>query len=232
MKWDVITRFKLAHGLESDAALAEKLEKKANSVAMWKKRDSIDYESIITKCDESIDLNWLLTGNGEMRKKELITIPDLPIMNHNGLIRVPVLQTGAGGGVVNYEDEMAEGHFIDPRALRKMGVNPDKAAVGIVSGTSMLPHYRPGYYYYFLKDSGYDGPGEYVIEIEDEGNMLKCVEKYAGGVLRIWSTNTVDGFGEDTYTPTDATSIYRSQRTQMTTSIHIIGRVVVLIEPR
>lgn len=71
---DIIERLKNAYNLKTDAKLAEFLGIKSNNVAMWKTRNTLDYQLIITKCND-IDLNWLFTGK-EAPKSESTDIED------------------------------------------------------------------------------------------------------------------------------------------------------------
>jgi len=62
-----INKLKEYLNFKNDGDLATFLGIKANTLSNWKSRDSMDYELIISKC-ENIDANWLLTGKGPMLK--------------------------------------------------------------------------------------------------------------------------------------------------------------------
>jgi hypothetical protein len=66
----IINRIKLHLGFKTDTELAKFLGTTQSNIATWKKRHTMNYDLIIAKCPE-IDANWLLTGEGEMIKKEL-----------------------------------------------------------------------------------------------------------------------------------------------------------------
>lgn len=51
--------------IKTDGELAEFLDINANTLSSWRRRDRIDYEIILAKCNE-IDANWLLRGTGNM----------------------------------------------------------------------------------------------------------------------------------------------------------------------
>lgn len=71
MNYDILERLKQIKKLKTDADVAKFLNIKPNTLSNWKKRNSYDLEKIITKCAENnVDLNWLLTGSGEMLKNE------------------------------------------------------------------------------------------------------------------------------------------------------------------
>lgn len=52
-------------------SLASHLGIKPNTISAWKKRNSINYELIFTKC-ANIRKDWLLTGEGEMFEGETV----------------------------------------------------------------------------------------------------------------------------------------------------------------
>jgi len=55
--------------LPSDKELAVFLGVNPSAITNWKRRGSIDYDLICTKC-EWLDANWLIRGEGEMVKAE------------------------------------------------------------------------------------------------------------------------------------------------------------------
>jgi len=61
----ILDRLKSVLNIRTDLALANYLGVKANTISTWKSRNTLDYELIFAKCDY-IDLNWLITGEGEM----------------------------------------------------------------------------------------------------------------------------------------------------------------------
>lgn len=64
-----ISLIKKELGIKKDSDFSRYLGIKPNVLSNWKKRNTLDYELIITKC-EFLDANWLITGNGSMLKKE------------------------------------------------------------------------------------------------------------------------------------------------------------------
>ena len=72
---DVIDRLKKALKINLDCEIAERLNMKAGTFNARKKTGSLPYEEILTLAElEKIDYNWLLTGEGEMRKKPAFDI--------------------------------------------------------------------------------------------------------------------------------------------------------------
>lgn len=93
---NILERLKSAYKLPTDAALATFLGVKPNTISMWKKKGLLDYDLILTKCDD-ISYDWLLTGEGQMYQKPMgsasplergrgvspdtIDIKDIPLYN-------------------------------------------------------------------------------------------------------------------------------------------------------
>ncbi|MGQ1945400.1 LexA family transcriptional regulator [Ornithobacterium rhinotracheale] len=65
----ILNEIKKHLGYKKDGDFADFLGIKQNTLSTWKSRNTIDYDLIISKC-ENIDANWLLTGEGEMLKTE------------------------------------------------------------------------------------------------------------------------------------------------------------------
>ena len=70
-KADILGRLKLASNSTSDADLARFLGIAPATLSNWKSRGSLDYDLVFSKC-EQLNLDWLLTGRGNMEKE-----PDL-----------------------------------------------------------------------------------------------------------------------------------------------------------
>lgn len=66
-KSKIINEIKLHLNIKTDSEFADFLGIKQPTIASWRKRNTIDYELIISKCNE-INGHWLLTGEGEMLK--------------------------------------------------------------------------------------------------------------------------------------------------------------------
>ena len=72
-------------GIKTDSEFADFLGVKQPTISTWRKRNTIDYKLIITKCN-NIDANWLLTGQGEMLKNAP-TLEPAPQESHAGADR-------------------------------------------------------------------------------------------------------------------------------------------------
>lgn len=66
----IIERLKTAFNLKSDTAVAEFLSISKSTLSNWKKRESVDYDLLFSKCKQ-INLDWLITGEGEMLRTNI-----------------------------------------------------------------------------------------------------------------------------------------------------------------
>lgn len=62
----IIARAKIALGVNTDTELARRLNLSQSTVSTWKMRGNLDLVAIIAECDESISIDWLVYGKGEM----------------------------------------------------------------------------------------------------------------------------------------------------------------------
>ena len=67
--FNIIERLKNVFQVDSDVDLAKVLGVKQPTISSWRKRNTIDYELIFTKCN-NINFDWLLTGEGKMKRSE------------------------------------------------------------------------------------------------------------------------------------------------------------------
>lgn len=65
----IINEIKLYLNIKTDSEFADFLGVKQPTISTWRKRNTIDYELIIAKCNK-INGHWLLTGQGSMLKSE------------------------------------------------------------------------------------------------------------------------------------------------------------------
>lgn len=82
----IINEIKTHLNYKTDTELAEFLGIKQPTISTWRKRNTIDYELIIAKCND-IDANWLLTGEGSMLKKHTYKSS----INDNSIVAEPIL---------------------------------------------------------------------------------------------------------------------------------------------
>lgn len=65
----LLDRVKKGLGFKTSKELASYLGVNSSTVSAWKKRNSVDYDLLFTKC-KSLSKDWLLTGEGEMFAKK------------------------------------------------------------------------------------------------------------------------------------------------------------------
>ncbi|WP_407483660.1 LexA family transcriptional regulator [Elizabethkingia anophelis] len=136
-------------GFSKDSELASFLGIARNTLSTWRSRNSIDYDLIISKCDQ-IDANWLITGKGNMLKDDIkqhspvVLEPDyqhrvpqvitVDSHNHDNIALVP-LKLKAG---------YLEG-YNDPSFIKKLptfrvpGLNNGIFRMFEIEGNSMFP---------------------------------------------------------------------------------------------
>jgi hypothetical protein len=74
---EVISRLKIAINISNDADLAGRMEMKPNTFSNRKKAGSLPYEEIIRLADsESVNINWLFSGEGPMYRDQLQAPPE------------------------------------------------------------------------------------------------------------------------------------------------------------
>lgn len=66
----ILNEIKKHLNIKKETEFAEFLGINQSTLSNWHKRGTLQYETIISKC-EDIDANWLLTGEGEMLKKSV-----------------------------------------------------------------------------------------------------------------------------------------------------------------
>ncbi len=68
---DVVDRLQIIYGVNSDSALSTAMEQKRSTVGNWRNRGTVPYaECVSAAAEKGISLDWLLTGEGPMRRDE------------------------------------------------------------------------------------------------------------------------------------------------------------------
>lgn len=78
----ILNEIKLHYGFKNDREFASFLGIMPNTLSNWHRRNTMDHQLVITKCEE-ISGNWLLTGKGSMLKNPKAEIPldsDFPLL--------------------------------------------------------------------------------------------------------------------------------------------------------
>ena len=135
----IINQIKLHLGIKTDSEFAEFLGVKQPTISTWRKRNTIDYDLIITKCN-NIDANWLLTGEGEMLKSENTktetskeeSVKGIPLVNATAI-------GGYGNNVFSFEERDVKDYYVIPKFKHKQ-----VDFMIEVEGSSMYPKYNSG----------------------------------------------------------------------------------------
>ena len=135
----IINQIKLHLGIKTDSEFAEFLGVKQPTISTWRKRNTIDYDLIITKCN-NIDANWLLTGEGEMLKSENTktetskeeSVKGIPLVNATAI-------GGYGNNVFSFEERDVKDYDVIPKFKHKQ-----VDFMIEVEGSSMYPKYNSG----------------------------------------------------------------------------------------
>jgi hypothetical protein len=82
-KSQIINEIKSHYNIKTDSELASFLGVSQPTISAWRKRNTIDYELIITKCND-INPEWLITGKGEMLK---LKVPGISKITEDGKLK-------------------------------------------------------------------------------------------------------------------------------------------------
>lgn len=107
----IINELKKYLNIKTDSEFAKFLGLKQNTISSWKSRNSLDYDLIISKCDQ-INANWLLTGEGEMLLTKKIEVKH----NDINIIRMDILNR-----ILQIKEEL--GYKTDGEFAGAMGIN-------------------------------------------------------------------------------------------------------------
>ena len=123
-KGAILARIKEYYSFNTDTDLADFLGIQRSTLSNWVKRNSIDYDLVLSKC-EHINKNWLLTGEGEMLKSDNEKKSDIQFYNSENLPAnkrlIPLYDdVGTIGGKLqkgrhaNVDDDSYPTEYIDP----------------------------------------------------------------------------------------------------------------------
>ena len=135
----ILNKIKSYLNLKSDTELANFLGIKPQVLSNWRARNTFDTELIYTKCVD-IDANWLLTGEGEMLKRENTStetskeesVKGIPLVNATAI-------GGYGNNVFSFEERDVKDYYVIPKFKHKQ-----VDFMIEVEGSSMYPKYNSG----------------------------------------------------------------------------------------
>lgn len=201
---DLLERFKLIHGVTTDAELAKLLGKSNSSVHNWRKRGSIPLGECVEAARQTgVSLDWLMMGVGEA-PDWLDNVGEAPAMTPEQRVSAVAGATGQPGGasIPMYDvegaagagrslaDEEVHAWFHMPReTVESMGL-PADSAVGIkVRGDSMTDTLDDGDW--VLVDLSQRDPsreGVFLVLVDNE-RRIKRMQRVAGGGWMLISDN-------------------------------------------
>ncbi len=141
----ILNNIKSHYNFKSDAEFARFLGIAPNTLSNWYSRNTMDYELIITKCEE-LNANWLLTGKGDMllaHNAMILNEPESEYVRQKPKHFIPLIPIEAMAGYGNGETQVNEADITEGYVI------PDFDEKGVrylirVSGSSMYPKYSNG----------------------------------------------------------------------------------------
>lgn len=144
----ILNSIKKHYLINKDAEFARFLGIKPQTLASWHTRNTFDIELLYSKCVD-IDANWLLSGKGEMLKKNDSMLETLPVTGNRKtkdavieLQRIPVFNLEATMGLIPIIDNVTDDEkIIDYISL---GMLPSCDGAISATGDSMYPLLKAG----------------------------------------------------------------------------------------
>lgn len=137
----VLDRIKEYYKLKGNAELARFLGVAPNTITNWYGRKTFDIDVIYTKCVD-IDMNWLLTGEGNMLRTESEKEENIPVAHPSDspMEGIPLIPISAMAGAFSGEQSVLE------YECERFVVPTFKGAEFLISvkGSSMYPKYNSG----------------------------------------------------------------------------------------
>lgn len=87
-KREILNRIKKHYDIHSNADLARFLDVAPTTIASWYSRDSINYDLIFAKCEQT-DLNWLIRGSSKIPVTDNCQATySIPTTNYQAQLRI------------------------------------------------------------------------------------------------------------------------------------------------
>ncbi|WP_321321525.1 S24 family peptidase [Labilibaculum sp.] len=194
---EILIRLKEALKIGSDAELSRFLEVSKSTLSNWKKRGSIDYDLLFSKC-EHLSKDWLLTGQGMQNIADVVagntTINEgnkrkYEFVNEDGqeyekvktfnVLPIPFVSVNAIAGFGNGEFSIAEQDVKDYYVIPKFKDRKIDFMIE-VCGSSMYPKYNSGDVVAcrIIKESNFIQWNKvHVIATAEQGILIKRLKK-------------------------------------------------------
>lgn len=236
----------------SRARLAQEIGVDPSTVNRWESGESAPRQSAVIALAGKAGVNavWLETGKGPkyihatvdeaieagfyrgvnvsedddagVANTKLLTLGEESLAYNAELVRVRVIEAGAGPGRTNGSEPRFE-VFSRDYLERIDKSHSEKLVVGTVVGNSMVPAFSPGSRFFYRPLEHIIGSGSYVISFDGE-EVLKDITMLSGGALVIGSRNK--DYPSETLIPTEEDGHYRSELTQLVVQLRVVGKVV------
>lgn len=169
----IIERIKEAYRLETDAEVADFLGIKPSTLSMQKNRGRLNLQRIIEKCDD-LNKNWLLDGEGEMRKdppqsRHIPIYSSLTIANHG-----PDLHKSIKAGIL----------FADVTEELQHFSSSDQVIGYVISGNSMEPTLKKNDIAIINLESTPEDDAIFLILSENKAFLRRLREKNGSYLLK------------------------------------------------
>nr|WP_236939020.1 S24 family peptidase [Fuscovulum blasticum] len=227
---------------------AERTGVSKSTIANYERGDRTPDATMLERYREawSIDLNWLVTGEGEMfltpdyalpgpvqgfldarrrkdprnRAAKSISVPGSPSGHDQpSFVRLPVfseVQASAGPGAVPASEQVNNVIAFDRNFLRDRGGNPDRCSIIFARGTSMKPTIPDGAILVVDHSQCDVAHGCIYVFNVSDQLLVKRARWRMDGRLELVSDNTAEGYPVETFGPDD------------THELRVVGRVVYL----
>ena len=162
------------------------------------------------------DPGWLLTGEGQAEKKEVLLNEPIPSSSLNDFVLVPrynIESSASGGSVINSEQLVDHLAFKKSWVSKELGTDPKNLLLIYSIGDSMEPTFSSGDLLLVDRNKArMKGDGIYLINFDD-GLIVKRLEWMMDGTMVIRGDNT---------------SVSREQKLTYIEmeKLHLLGRVV------
>ncbi|MEB3417588.1 XRE family transcriptional regulator [Salipiger marinus] len=219
-----LTSVRSALGAKDRKSFAKILGMNAETLGGYERGDTEPDQAFLAryKQDFSVNLNWLLTGDGEMfqgqgggAQPEVLSSP--PEANQSDMIRLPVydeVYASAGHGALPISERADGVMAFERRFLRDQGATPEQCSLIWARGTSMRPTIPDGSI--LVVDHSQRSVEHgciYVFSVSDR-LVVKRARWRMDGHLELVSDNTAEGYPVEAFGPETADDL------------HVVGRVV------
>jgi phage repressor protein C with HTH and peptisase S24 domain len=192
---------------------------------------SIQATPVLTSPPYSSEPSSIIRKRQVHRASREVTEAEPIVDREKGVVLIARVSVAAcaGTGLQNYSEVVLERVALPYQWLHRLvGAFHGLRIIDVV-GDSMVPTFAPNTSVLCRVLTGYVGGGVYTVE-QDGDLLLKRVQKFGGGVLRVFSDNAI--YQEELLEPLpESDCLYRSQVSGMTCGFSLVGKVVLNMQP-